>query len=133
MTSLPKKQGFDGQYFNLNVHTKVHTKLELDERVEFVWDAAHLLQLADKDMRKDTVWIADVCKDIAAILTKFSFGKNFEALLNMAHNLGVDLKAPLWFSEMRFAAYAHRVFQNFVDIYAITIIIVFLYEQLYMT
>ena len=35
----------------------------------------------------------------------------------MAHNLGVDLKAPTWFSETRFASYAHNVFKNFSDNY----------------
>ena len=33
----------------------------------------------------------------------------------MAHNLGVDLKAPTWFLETRFASYAHKVFKNFSD------------------
>ena len=37
----------------------------------------------------------------------------------MAHNLGVDLKAPTWFSETRFVSYAHKVFKNFSDNYGI--------------
>ena len=86
--------GFDGQYFNLNVHTKLREKMQLDEKVAFIWDTAHLLQLADKDMRKNTDWIEAICKDIAAILGKFSFGKNFEAALDMAHELGIDPQSP---------------------------------------
>ena len=44
--------GFDGQYFNLNVHTKLQDRMKLSKNVNFAWDPAHLLQLADKDMRK---------------------------------------------------------------------------------
>ena len=76
-----------------------------------------MFQLANKDMRKSISWIDSICKDIGAVLSKFQFGKNFEAALDMAHNLGVDLKAPTWFSETRFASYAHKVFKNFSDNY----------------
>ena len=111
--------GFDGQYFNLNVHTKLQDKMKLSKNVNFAWDPAHLLQLTDKDMRKSISWVDSICKDISAVLSKFQFGKNFEAALDMAHNLGVDLKAPTWFSETRFASYAHNVLKNFSDNYGI--------------
>ena len=104
--------GFDGQYFNLNVHTKLQDKVKLSKNVNFAWDPAHLLQLADKDMGKSIFWVDSICKDIGAVPSKFQFGKNFEAALDIAHNLDVDLKAPTWFSETRFASYAHNVFKN---------------------
>ena len=56
--------GFDGQYFHLGVHTNLKQKMQLTDRVSVVWDAAHLLQLADKDMRKCTEWVDEICKDI---------------------------------------------------------------------
>lgn len=111
--------GFDGQYFHLGVHNKLKDKLNLDENVQFTWDPAHLLQLADKDMRKDCPWIEETCKDIGAILAKFSFGKTFEQAIDKASDLGLDFKAPLWFSETRFAAYAHTVFANFINNYEV--------------
>ena len=111
--------GFDGQYFKLNVPGKLKDKLNLDGSVNFVWDAAHLLQLADKDMRKEVPWIESICKDIGAVLHKFAYGKTYEAAIEKANELGIDLKAPLWFSETRFAAYAHNVFKNFIDNYAV--------------
>ena len=110
---------FDGQYFNLNAHTKLQDKMKLSKNVNYAWNPAHLLQLADKDMRKSISWVDSICKDIGAVLSKFQFGKNFEAALDMAHNLGVDLKAPTWFSETRFASYVHNVFKNFSDNYGI--------------
>ncbi|KAJ8041006.1 hypothetical protein HOLleu_15484 [Holothuria leucospilota] len=111
--------GFDGQYFHLKVDSKLKEKLKLDDTVGFMWDPAHLLQLADKDTRKKIDWTDEISKDIAAVLNKFSFGKTFESALDKAHLLGVDLKAPLWFSETRFAAFAYTVFQNFVDNYKV--------------
>ena len=86
--------GFGGQYFNLNVHTKLQDKMKPSKNVNFAWDPAHLLQLADKDMRKSISWVDSICKDIGAVLSKFQLGKNFEAALDKTHNLGVDLKAP---------------------------------------
>ena len=90
-------------------------KLQLDDTVGFLWDTAHVLQLADKDTRKSNEfggWIDDIAADIAAVLCKFSFGKLFEAAIEKAHDLGIDLKAPQWFSDTRFAAYAYTVFNN---------------------
>ena len=110
---------FDGQYLNLNVHTKLQDKIKLSKNVNFAWDPAHSLQLAEKDMQKSISWVDSICKDIGAALSKFQFGNNFEAALDMAHNLGIDLKAPTWFSETRFASYAHNVFKNFSDNYGI--------------
>lgn len=111
--------GFDGQYFHLKVPEKLKEKLSLDESVGFIWDPAHLLQLADKDTRKECQWIDDICKDIAAVLSKFSFGKTFEEAIAKASELGLAFKAPQWFSDTRFAAYAHGVFRNFIDNYQV--------------
>ena len=49
----PAGFGFDGQYFHLGVDSKLKDKLNLDEKVGFTWDLAHLLQLADKDTEKN--------------------------------------------------------------------------------
>lgn len=111
--------GFDGQYFHLKVDRKIKDKLQLDDTVAFTWDAAHILQLADKDTRKENIWIDELCKDIASVLGKFSFGKTFESAIIKASELGIDFKAPLWFSDTRFAAYAHSVFKNFADNYQV--------------
>ena len=72
--------GFDGQYFHLKIPAKLKEKLNLSENVGFTWDPAHLLQLADKDTRKSNEWIDEVCKVIASVLSKFSFGKTFEEI-----------------------------------------------------
>ena len=113
--------GFDGQYFHLHVDSILKDKLDLNDKVGFSWDPAHKLQLADKDTRKDEGldWIDGICSDIAAVLGKFAFGKTFEKALEKAHELGIDMKAPLWFSDTRFAAFAHLVFKNFMDNYTI--------------
>lgn len=99
--------------------THLKDMLGLSSNVPFVWDPAHILQLADKDMREKVPWIEDVCKDMADILSKFAYGKLFEAALDKAREMDIDLKAPLWFSNTRFAAYAHNVFQHFVDNYGV--------------
>ena len=111
--------GFDGQYFHLHADKKLKHTMLLNERVNFVWLPAHLLQLADKGMRKETEWIGEVCKDISAVFSKFSFGKTFESAIDLACDLGIDFRAPVSFSETRFAAYAHRVFKSFLENYAV--------------
>ena len=65
----------------------------MNDKLGFSWDPAHTLQLADKDTRKDEGldWIDRICNDIAA---KFAVGKTFEAALEKAHELGIDMKAP---------------------------------------
>ena len=57
----------------------------------------------------------DITRDIAAVLSKFSFGKNFEAAVDKAKELGMDLRAPQWFSDTRFAGFAYTVFHNFLE------------------
>ncbi|PIK53266.1 hypothetical protein BSL78_09840 [Apostichopus japonicus] len=111
--------GFDGQYFHLSVPTKLKQKMKLSDPVNFFWDPAHKLQLADGDMRKQIDWVDNICKDIATVLRKFRFGKMFEAAIHQANALQIDSKSPLWFSETRFAAYAHTVIKNFVENYCI--------------
>ncbi|XP_071841669.1 uncharacterized protein [Apostichopus japonicus] len=111
--------GFDGQYFHLGVHTKLKENLNLDENFGLTWDPAHLLQLADMDTRKECAWIDETCNSISAILSKFSFSKTFEQAIDKARELQLDFKAPLWFSETRFAAYAHGVFENFIENYQV--------------
>lgn len=111
--------GFDDQYFHLGVHTKLKEKPNLDENFGFTWDPAHLLQLADKDTIKECAWIHETCNSISAILSKFSFGKTFEQAIDKARELQLDFKAPLWFSETRFAAYAHGVLKNFIENYQV--------------
>ena len=70
--------GFDGQYFNLNVYTKLQDKMKLSKNVNFAWDPAHSLQLTDKNMRKSISWVDSICKDIGAVLSKFQFGKTLK-------------------------------------------------------
>ncbi len=111
--------GFDGQYFNLNVPSKLKEKMRLNESVNYVWDPAHKLQLADHDMRREIGWVDDVCKDIGAVLSKFKFGKTFEAAIHEAARLHIDFRALLWFSETRFATYAYTVFRNFLNNYGV--------------
>ena len=114
--------GFDGQYFNLNVDEKLREKMPLNESICFVWDPAHKLQLADKDMRvkhSEMSWIEDMCTVISSINSKFSYGKHYEHALDFADEHGLDLKAPKWFSDTRFAAYAYRVFYHFLENYGI--------------
>ncbi|KAJ8042147.1 hypothetical protein HOLleu_13139 [Holothuria leucospilota] len=114
--------GFDGQYFHFKVPEKLKEN-SLRMKVRFIWDPAHLLQLADKDTHKECQWIDDIYKHIAAVLSKFSFGKTFEEAIAKASQLGLAFKAPHWFSDTRFAAYAHGMFRNFIDNYQVPTVV----------
>lgn len=111
--------GFDGQYFNLGIPGHLTRLLNLDNNVNFGWDWAHKLQLCETHAQKSNLWIEPVCDVINEVLKKFSFGKCFEKALEIASNMDVDLKALLWWSNTRFAAYENLMFENFLDNYPV--------------
>jgi len=63
--------GFNGYYFHFNIDKKLRQTMMLNKTVTFVWDPAYLLQLANKDMCKETEWISEASQDIGAVLGKF--------------------------------------------------------------
>lgn len=95
--------GFGGQYFQLKVDQHLKQRLGFGDNgdVDFIWDVAHILELAKKDVRKEEMkWIEeDVTNPIADVLRMFSFGKLFEKLLETAAKLELNIRAPQWFSD----------------------------------
>lgn len=108
---------FDGQYFSLKVPEHIHELLNISpDWCTFIWDIAHRLNLADHDIRKspDFTWLVKMTDLIGTAFSKVSYGKSYEHLLSICSDLKVKLKAPTSYSDTRFAAFVHRVYEKFL-------------------
>ena len=108
---------FDGQYFKLGV-TEELKKFGYD--VQFEWDAAHRLQLAENDFRQGRKhapkmeklgWLESSIDFVASVISEVNFGKSFEIFLQIADEYNVDVLSFKTYSTTRFAPYVFRVFQ----------------------
>jgi hypothetical protein len=95
------------------------------------WDKAHQMELAIKDTRVDRVgisidgdgvcgglpsvsWYQPMAKDISAIISRFNYGKSYEAMLSMASDLGIKFYQLQRFCETRFAQSEQKVYASFM-------------------
>ena len=78
------------------------------------WDCAHLLELAINDVKRQRkfVWINNFIKLCAALMRKYSYGKQYEILLETAEYLGEDILAPKQFLTTRFVSSERRVYET---------------------
>jgi len=100
--------GFDRQYFHPRMYTQcLNKKCNQPTRVNFVWDAAHLLQFGNKDMTVDRQ-----NRQLHQNYSKLIFlRKTFKFAVHMHRNLGINFRALVWFLATKFAPYAHfRIF-----------------------
>lgn len=105
----------DGAYIHLNVDKHISSALDMNsEWLTTSWDCAHLLELAINDVKRQRkfVWINNVIKLCAALMKKYSHGKQYEILLETAQYLGEDILAPKQFHTTHFVSSERRVYET---------------------
>ncbi|CAF1473248.1 unnamed protein product [Adineta ricciae] len=105
----------DGAYIHLNIDKHLSSALEMNsEWLTVSWDCAHLLELAINDVKRQRkfVWIKNFIKLCAALMRKYSYGKQYEILLETAQYLGEDILAPKQFHATRFVSSERRVYET---------------------
>ena len=113
----------DGQYFLCNVPSKVVKMLRDSDQstntkpcVPAMWDGAHLLNLADGDVRKskNCEWVDKTLGLMTAMTKRHTHGKGFEALKECGTDRGEVLLHPKLWSSTRFAPHASRTITAFL-------------------
>jgi hypothetical protein len=105
----------DGAYIHLNIDKHLSSALEMNsEWLTRSWDCGHLLELAINDVKRQRkfVWINNFIKLCAALMKKYSYGKQYEILLETAQYLGEDILAPKQFHTTRFVSSERRVYET---------------------
>ncbi len=103
---------------------------EIEDLLEWLlctWDPAHRLELVTNDIRVDRhgvdvelmsiPWYAQIPKDISAMYACWSYGKQYEELLQTAGHFGRKLYARVNFFETRFAKSELKAYINFEKSY----------------
>ena len=112
----------NGQYFLSKVPAKVVKLMsETDPTrsqpcVPAMWDGAHLLNLADGDVRKskDCQWVDKTLGLMTAMTKRHTHGKGFESLMERGAERGEELLHPKLWSSTRFAPHASRTIAAFL-------------------
>ncbi|CAF1394728.1 unnamed protein product [Adineta ricciae] len=105
----------DGAYIHLNIDKHLSSALEMNsEWLTVSWDCAHLLELAINDVKRQRkfVWINNFIKLCAALMRKYSYGKQYEILLETAQYLDEDILASKQFHTTRFVSSERRVYET---------------------
>ena len=107
----------DGQFHHNGVPQKLARRLESSTgcSIPAVWDQAHLMNLAESDVRKhaSSKWVRDTIETVSEANKMFSIGKGWEDLRRCGEDMGEPVLRPKLWSETRFAAYAAEVFSVF--------------------
>lgn len=85
-----------------------------EEWLSISWDSAHLLQLAIHDVKKQRnfLWLTRFIKTCAMIMRKYSYGKQYEQLIETAELLEEDILQPKQFHVTRFVSSERRVYET---------------------
>ena len=87
---------------------------EKEDWITFVWDPAHELELAIKDVRKDDIfdWLQRHIKQINEATELLNIGKGLQQSLSAAENLDENLYKLWSISSTRFVAYFYECLAN---------------------
>ena len=112
----------DGEYMKKGIKNKFIDELdipemddkELGEWITFVWDPAHELELATKDVRKENIfdWLENHIKQINEATELLNIGKGLQQSLSAAENLDEKLFKLRNISATRFVAYFYDCLSN---------------------
>lgn len=130
---------FDGEYFHLNVPGHFLNAELVSEDVRdwysFIWDPAHIIELAEKHTRNAAPSIQKNFDTISSISKSFSHGKSFRQLIDEAATADLNenydneysyqesekstkkLRAPGHFSDTRFGTYSSEVIRKWPNNY----------------
>lgn len=105
----------DGAYIHLGIDKHLCRKIGITEEwLSISWDSAHLLELAINDVKKQRkfLWLSKFIKICAMIMKKYSYGKQYEQLLETAELLEEDILQPKQFHVTRFVSSELRVYET---------------------
>lgn len=105
----------DGQYHHNDVPAKLGRMLDGHSELPAVWDHAHLMNLAESDVRKapEVAWVQEMVDAMTSVNKRFSVGKGWEELMAFGERCGQRALRPKLWSETRFAAHAAQVVSVF--------------------
>ena len=105
----------DGAYIHLSIGKHLCQKIGISEEwLSISWDGAHLLELAIHDVKKQRnfLWLTKFIKTCAMIMRKYSYGKQYEQLLETAELIEEDILQPKQFHVTRFVSSECRVYET---------------------
>ncbi|CAF1422202.1 unnamed protein product [Rotaria sordida] len=105
----------DGAYIHLSIGKHLFQKIGIrEEWLSISWDSAHLLELAIHDVKKERkfLWLTRFIKTCAMIMRKYSYGKQYEQLLETAELIEEDILQPKQFHITRFVSSECRVYET---------------------
>ncbi|CAF4853942.1 unnamed protein product, partial [Rotaria sp. Silwood2] len=105
----------DGAYVNFQIEKHLCQKLGMREKWLIVsWDSAHLLELAINDAKKQSkfFWLQRFIKTCGTLMNKYSYGKQYEHLLEAAELVEEQILQPKQFQVTRFVQCELRVYET---------------------
>ena len=112
----------DGEYVKKGIKQKLLENLDIpnmneeekDAWISMIWDPAHELELAVKDVRKDSVfdWLELVIKQINEATELLNIGKGLQESLKVAQGMGEKLYKLRNLSSTRFVGYFGACLEN---------------------
>ncbi len=105
----------DGAYIHSKIDEHSCRKIDIKEKwLSISWDSAHLLELAINDVKKQRkfLWLITFIKTCSSIMKKYSYGKQYEQLLETAELLEENILQPKHFHVTRFVSSECRVYET---------------------
>ena len=115
--------GWDGEYVKKGVKNKILEILEvdmtMDEKADWVtevWEPAHQLELATKDVKADDLfsWFSDIIQVLNDVTSLLGIGKGLEQSMEASKLVGEKFFKLRSLSDTRFSAYFEGSIANFV-------------------
>jgi hypothetical protein len=105
----------DGAYIHMKINKHLCENIGMDENwLVTSWDIAHLLELAIGDVQnhKKFNWLQTFIKTCASLMKKYSYGKQYELLLEASEVTEEDILQPKSFHATRFVSSQLRVYET---------------------
>ena len=110
---------FDGQYFHLSVGEHLTELLGKTSPILCSWDPLHKIGVAETHIRKDKSfqWLVSLTETCQQIYKKFSWGKNYQALVDKCELLEMSMRNLKVFSTTRFPNSVRALFDTLIDVF----------------
>ncbi|CAF5160815.1 unnamed protein product, partial [Rotaria sp. Silwood1] len=105
----------DGAYIHMNINEHLCNNIGIQQNwLKISWDVAHLLELAidDTQNQKKFNWLQMIIKTCAEVMKKYSYGKQYEFLIQAAEEIQEDILQPKQFHVTRFVSSQLRVYET---------------------
>ncbi len=105
----------DGAYIHMNINEHLCNNIGIQQNwLTISWDVAHLLELAigDTQNQKKFNWLQMIIKTCGEVMKKYSYGKQYEFLIQTAEEVQEDILQPKQFHATRFVSSQLRVYET---------------------